>query len=109
MALFRGAGVGGFTREHVLVSRSTAGLRGLLQEQGIAYRMPLLARREAVPNAAEALDDLRHAAEIGRVQGPRDQISVLGNMTSFRVAVGCQSRGKGGRPPPCDKALSAAC
>ena len=33
MALFRGAGVGGFRAEHILVSRSTAGLRGLLREQ----------------------------------------------------------------------------
>ena len=68
VALFRGAGVGGFAREHVLVSRSTAGLRGLLQEQGVAFGMPLLARRKAALDAAEALDDLRHAAKIGRVR-----------------------------------------
>ena len=42
MALFRGAGVGGFGAEHVLVSRSTAGLRGLLREQVRAHNAFLL-------------------------------------------------------------------
>ena len=40
--------------------------------QGVAFGMPLLPAREAAPGAAEAREDLRHAAEFGRVCAHRN-------------------------------------
>lgn len=67
VALFRAAGYGGFRRPHALVSRSTAGLRQMLREQGVQFSMPLLpASSRAVQTPAEIADFLQ--ANVGRVR-----------------------------------------
>lgn len=53
--LFGAAGVGARRRMHAIVTRSTVGLRALLQRQGIGFAAPLLAENNNNSQGAEGL------------------------------------------------------
>ena len=68
MALFRGAGLGGYAEPHALVSRSSQGLRGLLLSEAVSFSMPLAPKGVVDGEAAAAalLADVE-AGNLGKV------------------------------------------
>ena len=68
MALFRGAGLGGYAEPHALVSRSSQGLRALLLSEAVPFTMPLAPKGvlEGEAAAAALLADVE-ASNLGKV------------------------------------------